>query len=302
VIPIMVLEKVETLTGRPTSQLFDMVAGTSTGGVIAMALVTPDEAGRPRWSAHGLLSVFLRRGDDVFPHIRGHLVRAAEGLLEAKYPTTGVDELAAELFGDVALSQALADVVVPAYALERREPLFFKRHKAREDARFDMPMRVIARACTAAPTYFAPAKIRIGDTSDYLALVDGGVFANNPAMSAYVEARRLYPHADISVLSLGTGELTARIPYSEARHWGLAKWARPLLGVTLDGSNHAIDYQLKHLLGPARYTRLQPTLDEGGSKLDDARFENLRELRLVAERQLQHHKDEIAGIAAELDA
>lgn len=301
VIPTMVLDKIESMTGKPVSELFDLIAGTSTGGIIAMAMSVPGEDG-PRWSAHEYLRVFPETAATIFPHSMRHLVRAAEGLLAEKYSASGVEQVARDLFGDRMLSAALTDVMISGYSLEERRPVFFKSAKAKSNTEFDLPMRVVARASTAAPTYFTPAKIEIGDQDDYLAVVDGGVFANNPAMCAYVEARRMYPDAEISVLSLGTGEMTVRIPYEEAQHWGAARWARPILAVTLDGSNHAIDYQLKHLLGPGGYLRLQPMLTEGGSHLDDAGEENLRMLRLTAQRQIDHHKDALARVCELLTA
>jgi patatin-like phospholipase/acyl hydrolase len=296
----MVLEKLESRTGKPTSELFDLIAGTSTGGIIAMAMTVPDEDGRPRWSAHDFLRFYPETARTTFPHSLPHLMRSADGLLDEKYDPAGIDEVARKLLGDRMLSETLTDVIVSGYSLEERKPIFFKSAKAKANAAYDLPLRVVTRGATAAPTYFPPAKIEIGDQDDYLAVVDGGVFANNPAMSAFVEAKRMYPDAEISVLSLGTGMLTTRIRYDDAKHWGAARWARPMLQVTLDGSNHAIDYQLKHLLGPGRYLRLQPMLTEGGSRLDDASEDNLRMLRLTAQRQIESQEKAIGEICEQL--
>jgi uncharacterized protein len=300
VIPSMVLETIESLTGKPTSELFDLIAGTSTGGIIAMAMTVPGEDGRPRWSAHDFVQFFPDTARTIFPRSLRHLMRSADGLLEEKYDPAGVDKVARKLFDDRMLSETRSDVIVSGYSLEERKPIFFKSAKAKANPAYDLPLRVVARGSTAAPTYFPPAKIEIGDQDDYLAVIDGGVFANNPAMSAFVEAKRMYPDAEISVLSLGTGELTTRIPYDAAKHWGAANWARPILQVTLDGSNHAIDYQLKHLLEPGRYLRLQPMLTEGGSRLDDASEDNLRMLGLTAKRQIERHKEAIGAICERL--
>jgi len=72
-----------------------------------------------------------------------------------------------------------------------------------------------------------------------------------------------------------------------------------MLQVTLDGSNHAIDYQLKHLLGADNYFRLQPMLTQG-SQMDDSSQENLRVLRLTAQRALEKHKVAIKRLCEEL--
>lgn len=146
-----------------------------------------------------------------------------------------------------------------------------------------------ARATSAAPTYFEPAKLTFKNGKDYLALVDGGVYANNPAMCGYVEARKLWPaEKDVVVVSLGTGELTRSIPYDKAKNWGLAKWAQPLLGVVFDGVSDAVDYQLQDLCSDedtrvSQYHRYQVVLTEGNDDMDDASRTNIRVLKLLAE-------------------
>src|SRR5260221_3191726 len=113
------------------------------------------------------------------------------------------------------LSGVLKDLIVTAYDIERRTPYLFKSWKARglelkptETGRgYDFKLEDIARATSAAPTYFSPAKIKSTSGVEF-AMVDGGVFANNPAMAAYVAARRIYPKADeYLVVSIGTGSL-----------------------------------------------------------------------------------------------
>ena len=93
-------------------------------------------------------------------------------------------------------------------------------------------MRAIARATSAAPTYFEPMELKVKNKN--AVLVDGGVFINNPAVSAYAEAIKLIkegilPNKPILIISLGTGELTRQITYKEAKDWGLIQWVRPVL-------------------------------------------------------------------------
>ena len=84
-------------------------------------------------------------------------------------------------------------MLIAAYETEQRFPFFFKRRRAREDLAYDFPIAKVAYATSAAPTYFEPLKLETGDTIDYFSLVDGGVYANNPAMCAYAEAKRYNP-------------------------------------------------------------------------------------------------------------
>jgi hypothetical protein len=191
---------------------------------------------------------------------------------------------------------------------ERRRPYFFKSFRARTEPARNFFMRQAGRATAAAPTYFEPGLIELSAVGR-LVLVDGGVFANNPAMCAWAEARKIYPEAaDILVLSLGTGHLTRPYPYEDAASWGLAGWARPVLDVMFDGVSDAVDYQLRLLLpgrAPRRYYRLQTALIVGNDDMDDASNTNLRALKGLAEELIQDNSllldelvEQLTGAAA----
>jgi uncharacterized protein len=132
------------------------------------------------------------------------------------------------------------------------------------------------------------------------------VFANNPAMCAYVEAVSLWPEEDdFLVLSLGTGELVRPIPYEQARGWGLAKWAQPLLGVVFDGVSDTVDYQLHQLCNDASstvdaYTRFQVILTEGNDDMDDASRTNINALERLARNLVLDRDQEIEQLCTRL--
>jgi len=146
-----------------------------------------------------------------------------------------------------------------------------------------------AHAGAAAPSYFEP--VRVGPTT----LVDGGVFATNPAMCAYAETE-----GDLDVLvSLGTGEQTRPLPYEQVKDWGRLEWARPVLDVVFDGTADAVDFQLGALLG-AGYVRLQTPLDEASDEFDDVTPENLAALEREAERLIAARDDELDRLCERL--
>jgi uncharacterized protein len=153
----------------------------------------------------------------------------------------------------------------------------------------------IARATSSAPTYFEP--LELGPR----ALLDGGVFAVNPAMSALAEALRHSPGAEITLVSLGTGERTHKRPFDEIKDWGLVEWARPILDVVFDGSSDAVDYQVRHVLGEG-YWRFQTELTEASDDLDDASEENLRALRAQAEQLIAERSDDLDAVVSALTA
>jgi len=299
IIPAAVLAEVERRTERPIATLFDLIAGTSTGGVIALALTAPGPAGRPRLTAADLLELYLDEGPRIFARSPLRAVLTLDGLLDERYSDAGLEAALRRYLGDAMLADALTPVLVTAYALEERRPFFFKSRRAEARSARDYPMRVVARATSAAPTYFEPERVA-SERGGTVGLVDGGVCVVNPAMSAYAEVRR--DGAEIAlVASLGTGQQTRAIETEGARRWGELGWARPLIDVVFDGMSDVVDYQLSQLLPSERYFRLQVEL-AARDELDDASPSNLRALQADARRLLDVEHERIDALCAALTA
>ncbi len=308
IIPAMVLAEIERRTGERIAQIFDLIAGTSTGGILALGLTKPGGDGEPEYSAEELIELYETEGRHIFSIPAWHRMYSVGGLAEERYPAAGIEEVALEYFGDVRLAQALTEVLVTAYEIERRGPWLFKRRHALDPARgFDPLMREVVRATSAAPTYFEPVQLEVGPEGD-LAFIDGGVHSNNPAMCAYVEAMKIHPQEDdFLVVSLGTGELTRSLPYEEVKGWGLARWAQPILNVVFDGVADTVDYQLRELLstdeGEARrYYRFQTVLDIGKDDMDDASATNIQALRTKAKEIVSKNDAALDTLCAQLVA
>jgi patatin-like phospholipase/acyl hydrolase len=306
VIPAAVLARIEERTGEPVARLFDLVAGTSTGGILALGLAKPGAAGRPAYTAAEMLSLYEKEGRRIFHSTAAWRVRALGGLAEEKYRSDGIESVLEEYFGEARLKDSLTDVLITSYETERRIPFFFKSRNSRARPDYDFPMKDVARATSAAPTYFEPFRLGAGSPHDYYSLIDGGVYANNPAMCGYVEAKATYPEgSDFLVVSLGTGERTRPLLYKEASGWGLARWAQPILNVVLDGVSSTVDYQLRHILPPdgqgrKRYWRFQTRLSADTDAMDDARPDNIRSLKLRAEAMIRERADDIDSLCATL--
>ncbi|MDX6668291.1 MAG: hypothetical protein QOK04_1671 [Solirubrobacteraceae bacterium] len=301
IIPALVLAEVERRTDRRVHELFDLIAGTSTGGIIALAMTVPGPDGRSRWRASELAELYRDKGGEIFSRSLWQRIRSAEGVLDERYPAKGLESELERHFGDSRLRDALTPVLVTAYELERRQPFFFRSARAAGDPAYDYPMRVAARATSAAPTVFEPElAVNEADGQRY-ALVDGGVFANNPSMCAYAELLATDVATDVLMLSLGTGQLTRPIHYEQARDWGLLQWARPALDVVFDGVSDTTEFELEQILGPARHIRLQTELDQGASdNLDDASPENIAKLEAKARQLIEENHAELDRACGEL--
>src|SRR4051812_22672163 len=297
-IPAMVLSDLEERTGRHTAELFDLIAGTSTGGIIALALTVPGQDGKPRWMANDLVDLYLTEGPRIFHHSIGRQLETGLGLLDEKYNARPLEEALHTYLGDAMVSEALTDVLVTSYDLEHRKPFFFKTDRAKLKPQHDWPMHTAARATAAAPTYFEPEKLTADGQT--FALCDGGVFAANPAMCAYAEARRMHPRAEIRLVSLGTGQLNRPLHYEDVRGWGLIEWARPLIDVVFDGVSDATQYALEQLLPDADYTRFQIELVGASDSLDNAGERNLEGLQDLARKLISERAADLDRLAVEL--
>jgi patatin-like phospholipase/acyl hydrolase len=296
VIPAAVLTEIETRTGRRIAELFDLIAGTSTGGILALGLVKPGEGGDPQYTASQLGDLYSQEGPRIFSRPWWHTVAALDNLADEKYASDGIESVLEKYFGEARLKDALTEVLVTSYELETREPWFFARHKARGDPADDFPMRFVARATSAAPTYFEPEEVKTMRPSG--GLVDGGVYANNPAMCAFVEMKKLDPvNEDILLASVGTGQHTDPIHYADAKGWGLAKWAVPILDVVFDGVSDTVDHQMSVLCKESaahdpRYFRFQTKLTNMTDDMDNASPANIAALKrkaqeLIAEKSVE---------------
>jgi len=294
IIPALVLARIEELTGLPTCRCFDLIAGTSTGGILALALAEPTpEATKPRFAAENLVELYELQGRKIFGRSLWKGVSSVAGLVDEKYSHEPLEKVLRQYLGDGHLDQALTRVMVSAYDIEHRAPFFFKSWQTPSRPPWRVRMRDAARATSAAPTYFEPARVAANGAS--LGLIDGGVCVNNPAMCAYAEARRLWPEEPIWVVSLGTGELTRPIPYEEACRWGLVEWAIPLLNVIFDGVSDVVDYQLRQILR-AQHIRIQGRLEVASDDMDDASRAQIEALKIEAERILERQEGDLAMV------
>jgi patatin-like phospholipase/acyl hydrolase len=281
-IPALVLAEIERRTGRRIADLTDLIAGTSTGGILACALAKPDPL-----PAAEIANLYVEEGPKIFSRSLLKRITSVEGYLDERYSDKGLVEALERYLDDTPMTAATVPLLLTAYDTQARAIRFLRS----EGEGSGVSMVQAAHATSAAPTYFAP--VAIGDES----LIDGGVFAINPAMCAYAEvAGKL----DL-LLSLGTGSHTRPLPYDDVKGWGQLEWARPLIDVVFDGGQDAVDFQLRGLIGGA-YARFQVELLEASDDLDDASSDNLERLHREAARLIESSSAELDDVCARLTA
>ncbi|MGB0844139.1 MAG: patatin-like phospholipase family protein [Alphaproteobacteria bacterium] len=288
VMPAVVLAAIERRLGKPISSLFHMVAGTSTGAVLGFGLTK-----KQPYSGQQMLDLYQQFGPRIFYTNWWRNIRTLNGLMGPYYDYRSWETVLEETLGEDLFSECSVDFLVAAYDMERRIPAIFKSWKTRgerlpagiDPKSRDFKIRDLARGSSAAPTYFSPARI-CSLTKEYCTLIDGGVYANNPAALALASAKRLYPNADaLQVVSLGTGTLSRPFPFDKARYWGRPQWAMPVIEILGGAVDDTIDYQLETSLRGDLYYRFQtdllrrePNVPAPSDMMDDDSTENIEKL------------------------
>jgi len=236
----------------------DLIAGTSTGGIIALAIAkgaSPAE----------LVELYKNLGPSVFTDSLWDNIKDLGSVLGAQYDTEPLErELKAFLGETTTLGQLTKRVLVTTFDLDNLRPEPTRRtwkpklfHNIGQDNDGEALAYKVGLYTSAAPTYFP--------TVD--GYIDGGVYANNPSMCALAQSQdeRVYKNCpnltDVVMLSLGTG---TSLTYQEGLHldWGMGQWIRPLISILMDGVSGIADYQCKKLL-QENYHRLAPVFPPG---------------------------------------
>jgi len=183
IIPGLVLVELEKKLRRAAgpeariADFFDLIAGTSTGGILACGLLCPDpdEPDRPRYTAREVVDLYVEHGPHIFDRSAWQVVRSLNGWADEKYAADNLEGRLEAYFGDTWLYDLVKPCIVTAYDIEARKARFFASHDV--DSKKNHRVRDVARATSAAPTFFEAARIADQD-GERSALVDGGVFAN----------------------------------------------------------------------------------------------------------------------------
>jgi uncharacterized protein len=299
-LPGVVLAELERLSGRPTYELFDLIAGSSAGGLVACALAVPDEEnGGARWTANEVTGLFEREGARIFRRTLGRSLRTRFGFSRPRYSDRVLNEVLTDYCGDVRLRDATTGLMICSYDVERRAPVRFHSWRAQEDDGHDRAIWQIARATIAAPTYFAPMRLTPPGKHAPGSLIDGGIVAHNPALLGAIEGATLRPQEPVTIVSLGTGALNKRLRWEEASTWGAMRWARPMIDMFFDASSSIVQEQLDRMLGERNH-RFQIPLTGCTEAMDDASPRNLAALRRNAEILIEQRQDELQLLAKEL--
>ena len=266
------LAELEQSTGHRLVDHFDLIAGTSTGGIIAIGLAMGI-------SAHNIRDFYLEHSLNIFPHI-GLFDRWSSTfrhIVKPKYASTRLELLLNELLADdkgqpLRFGDAKTRLVIPAYdGVYGRIYLFKTAHHKRFLHDIAIPASNVAMATAAAPTYFQAARIKEHRSS----YVDGGVWANCPALAAVVEASCFLHQPLKSVRVLNVGTTTEPFNVIKKARSGIFGWNRNLITLFMMSQTEG-SRAMANLLTNGHLTNINYLSRNGEFSLDDAsRVEDL---------------------------
>jgi predicted acylesterase/phospholipase RssA len=340
VIPSLILAEFERRAKLPTASMFDLIIGTSTGGIISLGLGIPGQDGRPRYSAQDLVSLYTTEGARIFspwsappadPSLAESLLgklRAGlhtapapaesgawswvHALLHPKYGSAGVEGALREKLGDVPLSAITATrVAACSFDLDTRSLRLFRNWVARTNPAVDFPTWQAARATSAAPIYFPPAQVTSVNGATTAHCVDGGVCVNDPGVVGLSEAIQILrdggeAERPVLLVSVGTGAPPAKaIPWEGVKEAGILGWFYyGLLDVIFDGVGYATSEEMARLVPPGFAYRFEPPLTGPGYSadpaFDDYSPKNMAQLEAAAQYFITQNSQALDAIITRL--
>ncbi|WP_353279022.1 patatin-like phospholipase family protein [Wolbachia endosymbiont (group B) of Longitarsus flavicornis] len=288
IIPAIILAEIEKRTRRTIAEIFDLMAGTSTGGIVVAGLYKKD---KPQYSANDLVEFYREYGPYIFKS--SFFRRSILSWFNCtQYPHKNIEYVLHKYFGDDVFKNTLSNVLITSYDIHNNCPFFFKSWKEG-----NIKLKDALRAATAAPTYFIPKHLKI-DQIDRV-LVDGGVFANNPAACAYASGKKLFPNDDIVLLSIGTGRTDRSIEYANSKRFGKIGWIKPLIHVMFSSSLDAVNYQLNQVIAD-KYIRIQSQLKIASPDMDNITSKNIKSLQQEAKAMIEENQKVINKFCIEI--
>lgn len=271
-------EKLQETSGNKNLRLadcFDLIAGTSTGGLLTCMYLTPDDNNAliPKYTARQALEFYFGYGDSAFtPNAKGGF---------HKYSPAGLEAGLNKFFGNLKLSQLIKPCCITAYDMIHCEPFIFYSHRAISDPRANYYIKDVARATSALPGIFPPATI--ASLSDRKrTFIDGSIFAYNPALQAYIRAKDIFPNSeDFLLFSLGTGLPATAYTPEQIKDTSEKNWARLLADVAFSAHSDMVHYQLQEIFRNkpgSSYIRLQPSLHGLNREMDNVSGDNVQAL------------------------
>lgn len=269
----------------PLHRYVDLFAGTSTGGIIALALAIEKPI-------EDVLKLYTEKGNDVFYSSFWHNIKSLCGLVDERYGVEKFEPLLQEFYGkDTKLSNITkTDALAIAFDVTAGTIKELSTFTARKNPQEDINVWLAARCTSAAPTYFEPV-----DWQGH-AIIDGGVVANNPGEQAALLMKQQYGlevFNTLNTISIGTGTYYDSYTFPELKTWGIAQWAAPISSIMMNAVSNKSHNNMKTFYpSENQYIRLNTSLKRD-IPLDSITARDVEEIQTAALTYIQNNPQAI---------
>lgn len=268
------------------AEYFDIIAGTSTGGIIALGLT--DKKNGEFQDAKEVVKLYQTHGSTIFPSASVEWLRNIVTYFKPTHDVGPLEALLEERFGDSYFKNLSTQVLITAYEMHGNTPFIFDSH---DEKYADFLTKSVGRATSAAPTFLKPALTTVG--KERYGFLDGGIFANNPTLLAVQNAQKRFPKAKhFQVISLGTGEEAPDNLFDKLENSGQIAWAGPLISFMMSSNCKLVEESVlsikstcESMGGKFDYVRIQPALSKEQSTMDNSKTTNVDALLGVARKE-----------------
>ena len=293
IVPLQVIKYIENLTKEPIHKSFDLIAGTSTGGILTCALTLQDYdasiADKRMFDLEKIEKLYKEKGKEIFPPFDGFISKNHNKVHKWFRPQFKIDNLSKILyayFEDYRITSCLRPIFITSFDIHRNRPLYFTTREASLFHEKNAKLTEICKATTAAPTYFQSHNFNYD--GENITCIDGGVIMNNPSIGALIEVlgNPDYKHYNIGgkalnlqniyILSLGTGRASKILNSSKSKNWGRIKWIKPIIDISTTGAPVKIAHQQMATIFNSnglnnQYLRINIDINQEYAEMSDSR-------------------------------
>ncbi|MCA9507971.1 MAG: patatin-like phospholipase family protein [Myxococcales bacterium] len=283
------LQKFEQVSDKRIYELFDLIAGTSTGGLLSLLLTMPLSKDKLPLTVKEAEKFYKDNARLIFKYSCSNLIpKTVCSLRGPLYDALSMEALIQKTFGKKLFSESLIPTLLTTFSIEEKQGISLES----DNAKFShLNVLEVARATSAAPTFFIPKEVTLINSNNrpYQAfLIDGGIYKNNPAPLAFDKAERIFGRAEILrrgivLVSIGTGKGVLNSHNgSSLLNAGAATWAPAVIDALIDGSSNEDEGAMENIfesLPGSHYIRIQ-------TLLDNANYPEITELDSTTEKTI----------------
>ncbi len=305
-IPLQVLSRLEELCGKKTGELFDFLAGTSTGAISCGIMATSDETGAFKYSAEDIARDYLKNCRKMFSAPWYHQLLTLFGLFGPRYLPEGKLDVLNGYFGDQTLADIKINLLVPVYDIAENSMRVIRNWEpAIREHYTNYLLRDLVHGASNPPMLFSPTAFLVNDKKKIF--IDPGVLINNPAEVALMNAWFMFPNKKLRLVLIGNGGDDAeRYGHDHMAAFGAYGLFQYLLNSPVVSTKFSIDL-VKEYIHEAREYGLDVEFvyinSNGGNELatSNTSEENMNKIKRFADQMMEEHHDKIVYLAKVLN-